>query len=147
MDNNLILLFITISIINQIFILFAIYWIVRLYMKKTPKESNLNTPKIVENPQFNLHQYIENSDRLIEIIDGLVVEEVSQIFWKLSSLGKPYEAINMDTDIEKVSKKIYGLIRNDVIESKQTIYTEDAIMTLIINKTINTFVQMNDRLQ
>lgn len=147
MDNNLILLFITISIINQIFILFAIYWIVRLYMKKTPKESNLEVPQTVEKPQINLHQYIENSDRLIEIIDGLVVEEVSQIFWKLSSLGKPYESINMDTDIEKVSKKIYGLIRNDVIESKQTIYTEDAIMTLIINKTINTFVQMNDRLQ
>lgn len=145
MDNSLLLLVITISVINQVFLIIALYMISRQNSAKNQKETITNPKETTENDEnnsVNLSLFIENSNKLVELINIHVMEEVSSTLWKLQSLNKPYEAINMDTDISRVSEKVFKMIRNDIIGSNQTIYTEDALMTMIVNKTMNAFIRL-----
>lgn len=111
-------------------------------------EKNINSKQNSEIERANttdLAQSISNTTNLSNLIDSLIYEEVYSIFYKTVSLHKEYESLNMDKDIEEVANKVYKMIRPEIIQSNDIVYTEESLMTLIIRRTMMTFIKMNSK--
>ena len=141
-DLYILIPFLTVSLIIQVIPIFKMYFLLRDKFKEEPKKEtteNSSEPK----EEFDLRMYMDNSEKLLSIIDSLIYNEAMTIFSKLSALGKPYEVINMDADIKKVSEAVYKSLRHEVLNTNQTVYTEEALMNIIISKTMHLFIQMS----
>lgn len=92
-----------------------------------------------------LSNCIDNTEALINIITGLVNEEVSNLFLGHLVLDKPYQSINIDEDVKKISTAVYNKIRKNIISTDETILTSTAIMEMITSKTLSTILAYNSK--
>ena len=141
-DMFILIPFLTMSLIIQIIPIIKMYQLLRNKFKEEPKKE-ITEKSSEPKEEFDLRMYMDNSEKLLSIIDSLIYNEAMTIFSKLAALGKQYEVINMDADIKKVSESVYKSLRHEVLNNNQTVYTEDALMNIIISKTMHLFIQMS----
>lgn len=141
-DMFILIPFLTMSLIIQIIPIIKMYQLLRNKFNEEPKKE-INEKSSEPKEEFDLRMYMDNSEKLLSIIDSLIYNEAMTIFSKLAALGKQYEVINMDADIKKVSESVYKSLRHEVLNNNQTVYTEDALMNIIISKTMHLFIQMS----
>lgn len=141
-DMFILIPFLTLSLIIQIIPIIKMYQLLRNKFKEEPKKE-INEKSSEPKEEFDLRMYMDNSEKLLSIIDSLIYNEAMTIFSKLAALGKQYEVINMDADIKKVSEAVYKSLRHEVLNNNQTVYTEEALMNIIISKTMHLFIQMS----
>ena len=83
---------------------------------------------------ITLSDKISTSDDILRLVIELVDSEIEALVAPMMLTGKKYNMLNMDKDIERLSKKVWDSLKPEVYRGKQIVFTEDCIIAFIITE-------------
>lgn len=96
--------------------------------------SNKEIPPTPE-PQPMIEDMVNSTKSLMDFIRELVELEILKIINTKSLLTQPYELVNLDKDIEKISTIVYQSLVPYVYNDTRTVLTAKAIQQYIIDES------------
>lgn len=129
-------LFITILII--FFALLLIFEILQLinsmvkFFDEKTKKTKAETLEIINNksakPSFDI------TDDLISLLNYMIDNEIQFRINLLSYSRSPYQLLNMDKDIQSISKQVFDNLNKGVLNEAEIMIKPDYIMHFIVNQ-------------
>lgn len=115
------------------------------YVISNRKNTNL------DNANLSMPERIDLTVSILDIITSLINTEITSIFKENFALNNLYNISNLDTDVAKISDKVFKGIRPMIFKDPNLILTEEYLMSYITKKTINTMIEVattyNDNLR
>lgn len=87
--------------------------------------------KTVQTPSVPMNMRIANTNSILEMIDTMIQNEISNTLRSCISLRKRYEFINMDDDIKSISTKVYKGLVNETFTNDSLMITGEYLMNYI----------------
>ena len=87
-----------------------------------------------ENSNVFTTRHIDYTNRIIEVINSIIVNEVVDFLKSLAVLKQNYNFINLDKDISNISTVVYQAFKANAYTSEYNILNEEYIMKYITNK-------------
>lgn len=87
-----------------------------------------------ENSNVFTTRHIDYTNRIIEVINSIIVNEVVDFLKSLAVLKQKYNFINLDKDIGNISTVVYQAFKASVYISEYNILNEEYIMKYITNR-------------
>jgi len=101
-------------------------------------KAKISTEKLTmenaKNKKTPLTDRIGSSISLLRMVDALVEVEVDNIFSVLSTLKQRYNILTIDKDIENIARTVFDVIKEDVYNEKDLIFTDEYLMRYITNR-------------
>lgn len=87
-----------------------------------------------ENSNVFTTRHIDYTNRIIEVINSIIVNEVVDFLKSLAVLKQKYNFINLDKDIGNISTVVYQAFKSSAYTSEYNILNEEYIMKYITNR-------------
>lgn len=87
-----------------------------------------------ENSNVFTTRHIDYTNRIIEVINSIIVNEVVDFLKSLAVLKQKYNFINLDKDISNISTVVYQAFKANAYTSEYNILNEEYIMKYITNR-------------
>ena len=87
-----------------------------------------------ENSNVFTTRHIDYTNRIIEVINSIIVNEVVDFLKSLAVLKQKYNFINLDKDISNISTVVYQAFKASAYTSEYNILNEEYIMKYITNR-------------
>lgn len=87
-----------------------------------------------ENSNVFTTRHIDYTNRIIEVINSIIVNEVVDFLKSLAVLKQKYNFINLDKDIGNISTVVYQAFKSNAYTSEYNILNEEYIMKYITNR-------------
>lgn len=87
-----------------------------------------------ENSNVFTTRHIDYTNRIIEVINSIIVNEVVDFLKSLAVLKQKYNFINLDKDIGNISTVVYQAFKASAYTSEYNILNEEYIMKYITNR-------------
>lgn len=87
-----------------------------------------------ENSNVFTTRHIDYTNRIIDVINSIIVNEVVDFLKSLAVLKQKYNFINLDKDISNISTVVYQAFKASAYTSEYNILNEEYIMKYITNR-------------
>jgi hypothetical protein len=106
------------------------------------KNTEVDTRIKAMNAGPSMEDRISATNTLLETIDNTIMTQIKGTLKFYVRLARPYPAIKMGDDIERISKIVYDSLVKEVFTNDQFIITEDYIMEYITSETSLLFISV-----
>lgn len=133
--------FCIVLIFSMIHVITAIPPLLNAMVRKTRKQESLIAKQIeTVTAKKELDKPIYTKD-LLELITSHITNEVQKFVLTKKQTSEGYNIIGIDTDIEKISTKVFHFFKSEIYNSEMSLINPDGIMEYIINTTRVVLIQ------
>jgi hypothetical protein len=84
----------------------------------------------------------EATNKLLSLIDFLIVQEIRETVKTYAQLRQPYPIEKMPDDIKVISNKVYEALKNDIVGNTDIVLSNDYLLSYMIEVSSVTFIKI-----